>query len=359
MSSLPNGSSAPTSRPSRSSIAGFVLLFSGIWTFVVMIFNVFLVFTAVRSLQAASFPTVTGVVLSSELDSHLGGEGNRTRMYEARIRYQYQVNGATYTSDRRRFGEISSSDSGSSSAAVERYVPGSMVTVYYDPADPSRAVLETGFDGDTRFMVIFLTPFNAVMVATWVFAAGALLNRPRPRIIDGPVIRVKLDRVPPLLAICGGALAAGFPMIFIFGFVFGGSVSARQLAAHLTVVGAVGLAAGVYFAFRRAAGHYDLLVDPVRRVLTIPPGIYRGQVADRDVPFSKVHDVRIEASTTTQVGNQPLRHVMLDAGGPSIIGAVKLRGFADRTDAERFAAWLRERIGLSAGASEPAPASSH
>lgn len=83
-------------------------------------------------------------------------------------------------------------------------------------------------------------------------------------------------------------------------------------------------------------------------MLTVPAGLYRGQVADRDVPFDKVSDVRIEASTTTQVGNQPLSNVILEAGGPSIIGAVKLRGFIDRGDAERFTAWLRERIGLPA-----------
>lgn len=209
-------------------------------------------------------------------------------------------------------------------------------------------MLETGFDGETRFLVIFLTPFNAIMVGTWVFAAAAIINRPRPRIIDGPVTRIRLDRVPPLLATCGGVLVAGFPMIFLFAFGFGGSATPRQLVAHLTVVALAGVGVGGYFAFRRAAGHYDLLLDPARRVLTVPAGLYRGQVADRDVPFDKVSDVRIEASTTTQVGNQPLSNVILEAGGPSIIGAVKLRGFIDRGDAERFTAWLRERIGLPA-----------
>lgn len=340
--------STATPPRSRRPLVGFALAFGGIWTLVVMVFNVFLGVTAVRSMQAASYPTVPGVVLSSEVESHLSGDDKRTRMYEARVRYQYVVNDTPYSGERRRYGEVSSSESGTSRAAVERYAPGSAVTVHYNPADPSDAVLETGIDDEMRFFVIFLTPFNAMMVATWFFAAGAILNRPRPRIIDGPVIRVRLDRVPPLLAMCGGVLIAGFPLIFLFAFVFGGSASPRQFAAHLGFVAVAGIAAGAYFQIRRGAGHYDLLIDPARRVITVPSGVYRGEVADRDVPFSRIHDVRIEASTTTQVGNQPLSNVILEAGGPSIIGAIKLRGFIDRADAERFTAWLRERVGLAA-----------
>jgi hypothetical protein len=83
-------------------------------------------------------------------------------------------------------------------------------------------------------------------------------------------------------------------------------------------------------------------------MLTISAGLDYGQVADRDVPFAKVSDVHIEAGTATQVGNQPLSNVILEAGGQPIIGAVKLRGHFDRGDAERFTVWLRERIGVPA-----------
>jgi hypothetical protein len=50
-------------------------------------------------------------------------------------------------------------------------------------------------------------------------------------------------------------------------------------------------------------------------MLTISAGLDRGQVADREVPFAKVSEVRIEAGTATQVGNQPLSNVILEAGG--------------------------------------------
>ena len=64
--------------------------------------------------------------------------------FRALIRYTYDVQGRSYESDRIAFG--SSVDSGTSDSRyarewVERYPAGSEVDVWFDPRDPSRAVL--------------------------------------------------------------------------------------------------------------------------------------------------------------------------------------------------------------------------
>jgi hypothetical protein len=65
------------------------------------------------------------------------------------VRYEYVVGGRTYTCDRVSFGDHSSSDAARAQAIVKRYPKGRKVTAYYDPEDPSLAVLERGTSGWT------------------------------------------------------------------------------------------------------------------------------------------------------------------------------------------------------------------
>jgi hypothetical protein len=328
----------------------FVLLFGGIWTFVVMIFNVFIGWNVYHSVRSMNYPTAPGVVLASEVESHMGGKNNDTRMYSAQVNYQYRVGDQVYTSDRCRYGEMSSSGSGSARATVAKYPAGAEVEVRYNPRDPSDAVLEGGVSGDTRFMAVFLTPFNMIMLATWVMAGIAVFGRTgEPRIIEGAVTRVRLNTVPAVFGGLGAALAVSFPLLFVFAFLFDGSATAGQLMVHQGVTLAAGIAGWAWMMFRVDGGKYDLVIDPVRRVATMPRARVKeaGNLTDFDVPFAKIKEVRIEDSKTTKVGNQPVQDVVVECLGPSVIGPVRLRGFAEREDAERMAGWLRGRLGLA------------
>jgi len=104
------------------------------------------------------WPSTKGHVVESRVQTRVAVDGSdvsRGRLFGPRhyehvpvVRYAYEVGGVPYTSDRVRFGERSAErgDRGQERAreAAGRYPAGAAVDVYYDPAIPSRSVLETG-----------------------------------------------------------------------------------------------------------------------------------------------------------------------------------------------------------------------
>jgi len=94
---------------------------------------------------------VEGRVLAASLEagdaagarfSHDSRRSARSDVYRPKIEYAYTVDGKEYTSDRFSLIEMASSDRVAQQAIVDRYAVGTSVTVYVDPADPSRVVLD-------------------------------------------------------------------------------------------------------------------------------------------------------------------------------------------------------------------------
>ena len=124
-------------------------------------FGLFALFTALfaRALQkqaamAKGWPKTQGRILQSGTEqfqsrtgtgSDSGSRAGTRTMYRQRITYSYAVKGVGYTSDRVDFGARTKGTVESlESDVVKRYAPGSAVTVYYDPKNPSQAVLDPG-----------------------------------------------------------------------------------------------------------------------------------------------------------------------------------------------------------------------
>jgi hypothetical protein len=92
------------------------------------------------ALRSLHWPATQGEVITSEITRQAG----QTR---ARVRYRYSIDDKTFTG-----GHIAYHGSRSlpglpavtAEAIVRRYPPGSAVSVYYNPLDPVRAVLEPG-----------------------------------------------------------------------------------------------------------------------------------------------------------------------------------------------------------------------
>jgi hypothetical protein len=91
--------------------------------------------------QAQDWPTTDGVITYSAVDSHSSHDGN---LYAPNVQYTYTVNGVKYSSNGIIFGTISTSDGGYANEMVNRYYVGKTVTVYYNPENPSDALLEPG-----------------------------------------------------------------------------------------------------------------------------------------------------------------------------------------------------------------------
>jgi hypothetical protein len=98
-----------------------------------------------KASDSAAWPTVAGTVTHSEVTRHTSTSKGRTRTsYNARIEFDYEIDGVRHHGTRRTYRVTSSSQSGAQEA-VDRHPIGSPVTVSFDPDDHTRAVLEPGW----------------------------------------------------------------------------------------------------------------------------------------------------------------------------------------------------------------------
>jgi hypothetical protein len=119
-----------------------------LWIFIFLGVSIigFGVYTMVRSLRCAAWPTTEGVVQKTEMKRSHSSEGSDT--FSPDITYSYQVAGTNYKSTRLAFGAMSSSTD-YAQGVLNRYPVGRKVPVHYSPDDPKLAVLETGIHGGT------------------------------------------------------------------------------------------------------------------------------------------------------------------------------------------------------------------
>jgi hypothetical protein len=121
-----------------------LLLIVGIIGFVVLILNVvflgIIFFMRRRMATVSQWPSTMGTVNASYLERrHSSSDGGSTN-YPV-VQYSYQVGGQAYQSTKLAPGpEVGGTGAGK---VVERYPAGAQVMVFYNPQNPSDAVLET------------------------------------------------------------------------------------------------------------------------------------------------------------------------------------------------------------------------
>jgi len=114
---------------------------------------------AVSAHASEHWPRTLGSIVTSTVSVEHDGYG---RMYAADIRYQYVVDGHEYTCDRVRFGGFwSFARRRPADTLTKRFPVGAPVTVAYDPAKPSRGVLEPGLGGQAYLNVLLFALFVA------------------------------------------------------------------------------------------------------------------------------------------------------------------------------------------------------
>jgi hypothetical protein len=106
---------------------------------------------ALNVFSAKSWTAVPATVVSSRVRSHSGDDGTT---YSVDVLYRYTVNGREYRSN--RYASMGGSSSGydGKREIVDRLPPGTPVTAYVNPADPTDAVLERGFTWPMLFLLI-------------------------------------------------------------------------------------------------------------------------------------------------------------------------------------------------------------
>lgn len=116
----------------------------------------------------SSWPTTDGTVLSSRLDrTRIGGDAGYD--WSLRVHFEYPVEGRSYSGHQTWKVEISGNRSSSKSSQEERdqFQVGESYPISYDPADPSRAVIDP-----TQFSIRYLWIIEIVF---WIGLAGAIM----------------------------------------------------------------------------------------------------------------------------------------------------------------------------------------
>lgn len=342
-------------------IAVWVVLWSG----GTLYFDGVFVRTVAANLRATEWPTTTGTVLYTHLREERDSEGGRTHWAE--VLYAYEVQGHHYSGDKCRPAEIKGLGSLRPKDFVALHPAGARVTVHYNSFDPAQAALDVGVGPAEGLFLMFLMPFNAIMLTAWVAIAAWATGRWRAggapavaggvRLIhDGPRVRVRLPRVSPFAALLGTFLATTFAGVFLAGF--GSHAISPAVAVGAAWALALGCTAAVFARVARRvwSGQADLVIDPLRKRITLPQTY--GRREPLEVPFADVKEVAVvervsrDSDGPTYTYEPTLRCVDPRAG---YVKDAVLAKWRDRAKAEAFAAWLRERLGVREARTVPAP----
>lgn len=322
----------------------FAVVWIGGWTTGTLFFDYMIVSGAARQLESRNFNQTTGTILESE--AVVEGESRKLK-----LSYSYRVKGKEYTGKDHTFG-VSSIGMSDTRSIAARYQPGQQVTVYFNPSNPSSAVLQRGLSaedvGSLLFMALFLTPFNLIMLVSW-WAAYFTLFKPRRTDPPGGVttwetstaMYVRVKHTPARISALIALGAAAFVMIF----VMAGAVALLKttLVAFLgwLVVATAVLATHRWQQRKIDAGLYDVVVDGAKGEITIPPAGLKREA--KTVPYGTLYGVTIEKDARSDSDGDDV-----SVYAPTLLYGdfQRARLFETRTEdeAKEFAEWFAKKL---------------
>lgn len=320
----------PTS-PAAGCGNAFILVWLTGWTVGVAIFDCVLAGSLYFQLRALTYPTANGTITHSGVTSNFDSN-------QLAIVYTYEVDGRQYRGTRYSAFDVST-NSGAWRDVAAKLPVGAPVRVYYDPNDPSDAIIHPGLTGFHLSMVWFVTPFNVIAAGGWyayVWYRRSGFDPNNRRIVQRTTrgYRVRL----PALSRFGCAailfLAITFCGVFVWGFGFGFNPPVEFIGpAYLVAIG-IAVLVGRALPFPKAW----MEIDERGRVVRFPPD--PKPVA---VPFSTIRDVvaRHEEKTDSEGDTRSEYHVEFVRTDN---GRFHIATYNTSEAAEALAKWLRERI---------------
>lgn len=138
-----------------------------------------------QGLSSGSWPAVNGTIIRTNVTvshSYSSSSHTETTSYYPDVTYSYQVGGRNFSS-----GRITVVSTGGSYSYAYGFVTqhpvGSSVTVYYNPSDPSQALLEKGVDLGS---VVLLVAGLAMMIVMG-FMLYRRIKQPSSQDPSGPI----------------------------------------------------------------------------------------------------------------------------------------------------------------------------
>jgi hypothetical protein len=107
--------------------------------------------------RSRGWPKTSGTILQSTLETHheTDDDGTTSTTHGVAVHYRYSVSGQEFEGRRRSFSDVRKSSKRSMESILARYPQGGSIDVYYDPENPSSAVLETGVGASAYILLAF------------------------------------------------------------------------------------------------------------------------------------------------------------------------------------------------------------
>ncbi|HZH14394.1 MAG TPA: DUF3592 domain-containing protein [Archangium sp.] len=294
----------------------------------------------VRQSLAASYPHVPGTITHSQVVERRGGDGSS---YGFEVRYVYEAAGRQYEGTHYRYGDLTSSHQRSMDGLARRFPAGATVPVFHPPEAPADAVLVPGVQGHDLFMLLFLTPFNLMMLVGWYGVYAGLRKEE-----EGVGAFTREGRVHVISAVAVGLLTLGgasLVVLFAVGLVTGFEPPLPVAVLSWAAVIATSVAVARRQRAKLDAGAYDLILDEPNRRLSLPVG--PGREERLDVPWSQVKSVLVEERTQKDSDGDFVTHwyptVVLTAPEGQLRNEALVE-WNDETKATALVKWLGERL---------------
>ncbi|WP_163866606.1 DUF3592 domain-containing protein [Myxococcus eversor] len=322
----------------------FFLVFVLPWVTMTAAFDYLAASNLVRQARTASWPSVQGTVIRSEVTSV---RSNKSTNHGLKLAYTYSVDGQSHEGSTVQITESMSGDRGVAEEQMARYPVGASVPVYYQPEQPSEAVLKAGLDSSELFLFMLMTPFN--LIAFWLGRAvvGSWKSEP-------PLLSTFAREDGSECVTLEGPWTAALVSLVLFGSAvvcFLLTAGTMGLDAPLpvgvgawAVVIACGVYAGRWSRARERAGHYDLRLIARSRSLSLPPYLKRRHRLD--VRWSDVLSLRVEPQLrkppAKEVGSYQL--TLEFSTGDGEVRQEAITSFYQQDKADALAHWLRKHL---------------
>jgi hypothetical protein len=159
------------------NMTGFISVIVALPFLIIALIFLFLWIRARRQVGGArNWPSTTGRVISSEMEARRShsSEGGYSTSYYAVVLYEYMVDGKRYQSNRLTLGTpIGTSFTGRVQKKLQEYPVGNRVQVFYDPDDPTEAVLEVKAPVGNVYLFVSILIF-VILAVTMAFTLGGV-----------------------------------------------------------------------------------------------------------------------------------------------------------------------------------------
>jgi hypothetical protein len=154
----------------RSATPKRTMVFFALFMAVGLIFLIIMAAATIDAQRAQSWPSTEGTISSSMVKSEWSSSssGGGSYLYYPDVHYHYSINGQSFNGNVISKMLSHSSDSSYAYAYVSDHPIGSQVTVYYNPLNPSEAVLDKDV-GFTAFIGLSIGAVFVVIGAIGVF----------------------------------------------------------------------------------------------------------------------------------------------------------------------------------------------